>query len=386
MNPSARSSARHLPAWLGAVLLGCCAMAGAQVANLKSDEVNADLSITFRYFAPAAHAVTLALDYDHHPLPLKKGDDGVWSYTTGPLQAAVHMYAFTVDGVDVLDPLNPSVDHNLVFLTNKVRVLKPTPQPWDVTDVPHGVVHHHMYRSGVILGLKDGMEDFYVYTPPGYEASGTKRYPVLYLLHGWSSLADAWLEGGQVNLILDNLIAQGKALPMLVVMPLGYGDMTFVTNGPDQWNHEERVAQNLGLFSQALLSEIKPRIESDYRVLANRENRAIAGMSMGGGESFVIGLNHLDLFAWVGGFSSAVLYDQFETAFPALDPRQGGGPSLLWVACGTEDQLIGPNRKFVAWLKSKSFQPTVVETPGIHNWPVWRDNLIHFAPLLFRSP
>ncbi len=384
MKPSSRCARRLRPS-LCLLLLGAGGAAGrAQAPALKSTEVNPDQSVTIRYLSPTAREVTLSLDYDHHPLPLKKGDDGVWSLTTAPLQAAVHMYSLTVDGVGILDPLNPSIERNLVFLTNEVRVYKPTPQPWDMTDVPHGVVHHHLYRSGIILGLKDQMEDFYVYTPPGYDAAGTRRYPVLYLLHGWSSLADAWLESGQANLILDNLLAKGDVRPMVVVMPQGYGDMSFVLKGFGQWNDETKIANNLGLFSNALLTEIMPQVETGYRVLATREDRAIAGLSMGGGESLVIGLNHPDKFAWVGGFSSAVKYANFDGVFPDLGSSRRR-PNLLWIACGTEDELIAAHRKFVTWLKAKGADPTVIETAGIHNWPVWRDNLIHFAPLLFRA-
>jgi enterochelin esterase family protein len=281
-----------------------------------------------------------------------------------------------------MDPLNGAVDPSFVFSANEVTV-PGAPQLWDMADVPHGVVHHHVYRSAVLQGLPGGFEDYYVYTPPGYDGTAGKRYPVLYLLHGWSAGADSWTHEVQANLILDNLIAQAKAVPMIVVMPLGYGDLSFVTRGFAQWQDEARIGNNLRLFSKALLSEIIPQVEGAYRVSATREDRAIAGLSMGGGQSLVIALNRPDEFAWVGGFSSAVLYKQFDGVFPNLDPK--AAPKLLWVSCGTEDNLIQPNRLFVAWLRTKGFQPMVVETPGIHNWPVWRDNLIHFAPLLFRE-
>jgi enterochelin esterase family protein len=355
--------------------------AAAQQPSLNSHEVNADRSVTFRYYAPTAQKVLIALDYDHHPIAMAKGADGVWTYTTGPLQPAPHTYDLQVDGTYVLDPLNPSVDENYSFLTNEVTVPGP-PQLWDVADVPHGVVHHHAYKTALIKNLPDSLEDYYVYTPPGYNASARKSYPVLYLLHGWSSPANAWLRQGKANLILDNLIAQGKVLPMIVVMPLGYGDLHFVTGG-FQWVNESTVSDNLNRFSDALLKEIVPQVEAAYRAAPRRSDRAIAGLSMGGGESLVIALNHPDVFAWVGGFSSAVIYDKFEGVFPSLDPK--AAPRLLWVACGTEDDLIKNNRRFEAWLKTRGLQPTVVETPGIHNWPVWRDNLIHFAPLLFRD-
>jgi enterochelin esterase-like enzyme len=367
-------------------LIALCAAAAAQPAAVNSHEVNPDHSVTFRYSGPTATAVSLTLDYDHHEIPLKKGPDGVWTYTTGPLQAALHSYGLTVDGVHILDPLNPSVEVNVDYLTNDVRVQGPTPQLWEMTGVPHGVVHHHVYRTAILKNLPDGNEDFFVYTPPGYDAKKETPYPVLYLLHGWSSLANCWVDQGQANLILDNLIAQGRAVPMIVVMPLGYGDYDFVTKGFGVWNDQARIARNLGLFGDALLTEIIPQVEAAYRVSAKRADRAIAGLSMGGGESLGIGLDHLDTFAWIGGFSSAVVYNDFEPVFRHVATDPSAQPSLLWIACGTEDDLLAPNRKLIAWLKARGMNPTGIETSGIHNWPVWRDNLVHFAPLLFRGP
>jgi len=358
--------------------------AGAQQTALNSHEVNADRSLTLRYYAPAARHVTVSLDYDHkNPIPLVKGADGVWTVTTVPLAAELHSYSLTVDGVPILDPLNDDLERSPVFLDNDVRVPGVTPQPWDVADVPHGVVHHHVYRSSVLLNLPDGLEDYYVYTPPGYDASGSRSYPVLYLLHGWGALADSWIVEGAANLILDNQIAEGTSVPMIVVMPQGYGDMTFVTGGFGQWNDESKIGHNLGLFGDALLREILPQVEAGYRVSKRADDRAIAGLSMGGGESLVIGLNHTDTFGWVGGFSSAVVYGSFDGIVPARDKVS---PRLLWISCGTGDDLIAGDRKFVAWLRAKGYQPDAIETPGIHNWPVWRDNLVHFVPLLFRPP
>ncbi len=372
---------RFIPTALLAVLVVLPGVVRAQPAALNSHEVNPDRSITFRHYAPLAKTVALSLDYDRHLSPLTKGPDGVWTFTTPPLQPALHMYELEVDGTPIFDPLNRLTAPNLLYVTNEVTV-PGAPQLWDMTDVPHGVVHHHSYRTAIIEGLPDSAEDFYVYTPPGYDAAAPKLYPTLYLLHGWSSLADSWTHEGKAHLILDNLIAQGRVVPMIVVMPLSYGDLTFVTRGFDEWKDESRIGHNLGLFSQALMTEIMPRVEAAYRASTKGEDRAIAGLSMGGGESLVIGLNHPATFAWVGGFSSAVEYREFEGLFPGLGPKVA--PKLLWIACGTEDDLIAPNRKFMAWLKTKALQPVAIEMPGIHNWPVWRDNLIQFAPLLFR--
>lgn len=366
---------------LSLVLFALCVPLAAQQPLLKSHEVNADRSVTFRYYAPTAKTVTLELDYDHTKIPLTPGPDGVWTLTTGPLAPELHFYAFQVDSTHVLDPLNAGVDPNVIYLTNEVSVPGSAPQPWDVTDVPHGVLHHHVYRSGVIAALPNGNEDYYVYTPPGYDPSGTKRYPVLYLLHGWSSNAEAWPHDGQANLILDNLIAQGRALPMIVVMPLGYGDFTFVAGGFGQVT-QGKLVENSRRFGKALMTEILPQVEVSYRVSARREDRAIAGLSMGGDQSLTIGLNHPEAFGWVGGFSAAVMYDASDEVMAHLDAARP--PKLLWIACGTSDGLVAANRSFVAWLSGKGFKPTAVETPGIHNWPVWRANLVAFAPLLFR--
>jgi enterochelin esterase-like enzyme len=366
-----------------AAILALTPGAAAQQTALKSHEVNANGSVTLRLYAPTAKKVTVQWDYDHaHLVQLAKGLDGVWTTTTLPLQPALHAYALEVDGTPMLDPQNSAVDPSYVFRENEVTVPGP-PQPWDAGSVPHGVVHHHVYASASIKGLPEGLEDYYVYTPPGYDAAAGKSYPVLYLLHGWSAESNSWTHSGRANFIMDNLIAQRRAVPMIVVMPLCYGDIGFVTNGFDVWNDEAKVKDNLKRFSDALFAEIMPQVESGYRVSAGRGDRAITGLSMGGLESLAIGLNHPDIFRWVGGFSSAVVFDHFDGVFPNLDPN--AAPRLLWIACGTSDDLIVANRRFGAWLRTKGLQPTAEETPGIHNWPVWRDDLVRFAPLLFRD-
>jgi enterochelin esterase family protein len=185
--------------------------------------------------------------------------------------------------------------------------------------------------------------------------------------------------------IFDNLIAQGKAKPMIVVMPLGYGTMEVIRIG---WggigNHPDVHEQNRVKFREALLSEVMPKVEGEYRVTNDRNSRAIAGLSMGGAESLWTGLNNLDKFAWIGSFSAGGLPGDFEKDFPGLDAKANHQIRLLWVACGTEDRLIMPNRKFRDWLKEKGIQHTDIETPGAHTWLVWRRNLAEFAGLLFR--
>jgi len=353
----------------------------AQQPALKSHEINPDRSVTLRLYAPTAASVTVSVDHNR-AVPMARGSDGVWTYSTPPLVPALHTYGFTSDGTAILDPLNPAVDPCLRLLINEVTVPGPA-QIWDVADVPHGVVHRHIYRTAVIQGLVGDAETYYVYTPPGYDPGSRRTYPVLYLLHGWTHVAESWMHCGQANLILDNLAAQGRTVPMIVVMPLNYGDMDFVL-GADQWDDPSKVAQNLGVFSTALLTEVIPRVEALYRASPRRGDRAIAGLSMGGGESLVIGLRHPDVFGWVGGFSAAVGYHDLDAVFPNMSPQTA--PKLLWVSCATGDGGFPATERFIAWLKAKGMAPMAVDTPGVHNWAVWRDNLIHFAPLLFRPP
>jgi enterochelin esterase-like enzyme len=352
-------------------------------ASFKSNEVHPDGSITFRYQDPAAGKVLLNLESESNLLPMDKDSDGVWSVVTPPLPPEIYGYVFKVDGRSQIDPKNPGIIPNLVSVGNLVTVPGSVPQLWEARDVPHGEVHHHFYASKVVSGLVDGQSEYYVYTPPGYDPKKGNRYPVLYLLHGWSDMANGWTAVGQANFVFDNLIAEGKVKPMIVVMPLGYGDMKFVTSGMSMWRDDAAIDRNLSLFRQALLTEVLPRVESEYQVSKKSDDRAIAGLSMGGLESLTIGLTHPEQFGWVGGFSSALGHHDEERL--ATLSRKSANPHLLWIACGTEDNLITPNRNFIAWLKSKDVPVTVVETPGMHTWMVWRDNLAQFAPLLFQG-
>jgi enterochelin esterase-like enzyme len=228
--------------------------------------------------------------------------------------------------------------------------------------------------------------DFYVYTPPSYNPRAKQAYPVLYLLHGFSDDASGWTAVGRANVILDNLINQGKAKPMLVVMPLGYGAPEIVAQGFGAIDHDGLRQRNYDKFGDALLTEVIPQVEGAYRVKKDRASasRAIAGLSMGGTESLLTGLNHLNTFAWIGAFSAGGLPDSFDADFPTLDAKANSQLRLLWIACGTEDNLIKTNRQFREWLKSKGVLHQDIETPGVHSWMVWRRNLANFAPLLFR--
>jgi enterochelin esterase-like enzyme len=348
-------------------------------APLVSPDVHADGSATFRYRAPNAKAVELARE-GTDAIEMQKDDQRIWTVTTAPLPPDYYGYSFIVDGVRSLDPLNPSLVPNLISPENSVHVPGPPALPWEVNDVPHGVIHHHFYKS--VVAADD--RDYYVYTPPGYDPAARKKYPILYLLHGFSDDASGWTAVGHANVILDNLIAQGKAKPMIVVMPLGYGTMEFVRLAWDAWSHTELRDRNFNNFRESLLTEIMPRVEGEYRIMKDRNSRAIAGLSMGGSESLLTGLNRLDEFAWVGAFSSGGIPEDFQKDFPSLDAKANQQLRLLWIACGTEDHLITLNRNLREWLKSKGVKATGIETPGMHTWMVWRRNLAEFAGLLFQ--
>jgi len=347
-------------------------------------EVQSDHRIVFRFRAPSAKDVAVGIDSMKQPLPMQKDEQGVWSAMTDPLDPDYYGYSFVADGVTLIDPTNPLMQPNLLDTQSMVLVPGPASLPWQVSDVPHGVIHQHFYHSRIVGDDRD----YYVYTPPGYNPAGTTRFPVLYLLHGYSDDASAWTAVGRANVILDNLMAAGKAHPMLIVMPLGYGAPEIVQPTPvfAAAFHDQKLRQrNFDRFRDALLQEVIPAVESSYRVSTARTARAIAGLSMGGTETLLVGLNTLDRFAWVGAFSSGGLGEDLEKQFPGLDSKANSQLRLLWVSCGRDDRLLGNNHKLRDWLESKQIHFTWLETAGAHSWQVWRRNLADFAALLFQE-
>jgi enterochelin esterase-like enzyme len=342
-----------------------------------SPEIHTDNTVTLRLRAPNAQKVDLVLE--GAVTPMEQGADGLWSVTTAVLAPEIYAYRFVVDGTAILDPRNTDVRDNLQTLWSNLTVPGTPPEPWELQSIPHGIVEHHFYTSQVVLGLPNNQSDYYVYTPPGYNAKAKGNYPVLYLLHGYSDAADGWPSVGKANFILDSLIDSGKAKPMIVVMTLGYGNMAVLKPG----RTPELSAQSVDLYQKALVTEVMPQIEASYHVSKKREDRAIAGLSMGGHESLVIGLTHPELFAWIGTFSAGLNANSI-AQLPTSTPQKAN-LRLLWMACGVDDALLKPNQTVIAALKAQGFAVTSIETPGHHQWPVWRDNLIHFAPLLFQK-
>jgi enterochelin esterase family protein len=351
--------------------------------TITSPEVHSDGSVTFRLFDPNAEKVIVSVEGLKDPLAMQKDQQGIWSLTTDVLAPDMYGYSFSVDGTHFLDPSNTEIKPNLLNLSNVVHVPGAAPLPWDDTDIPHGLVHHHFYKSNIVGDNRD----FYVYTPPGYDPAARTRYPVLYLLHGYSDDASGWTAVGKANLIMDSLIAQNKVKPMIVVMPLGYGapEIVHPTPGVSPFSNAELRERNFSRFRTALIDEVIPAVDRAYKTDPGRDSRAIAGLSMGGSESLLTGLNRPDKFSWVAGFSTGGLSDDFAADFPQLAADANSKYHLIWIACGTEDRLITINRNMIAWIKGKGVNVTPIETPGMHTWLVWRRNLIAFAPLLFQN-
>lgn len=363
-------------------LLLCVSVAAQQQTKVVSPDVSSDGHVTFRLRGPNAQKVVVNIAGAVQPLTMQKDADGIWTATSDAMAPDLYSYTFNADGVTMLDPSNAAIVPNLLNPSNFLSVPGASPQPWQQTDIPHGKIHHHFYHSQIVGDNRD----FYVYTPPAYNPRANTKYPVLYLLHGYSDDASGWTAVGHANLILDSLIATGQSRPMIIVTPLGYGDPAILhpPAGTQAFTGALRD-RNFDNFTNALLGEVIPMVEKNYKVNADRNARAIAGLSMGGAETLLTGLNHLDKFAYIASFSAGGLSDNFDSDFKNLDSSANSKLRLLWVACGTEDRLITLNRNLVQWLKAKDIHVTPVETPGMHTWLVWRRNLLTVAPLLFQS-
>jgi len=378
------------------------ATAGAQApALVVSPEVSADRRLTMRYRAPDAKQVTVAGELDGQPHPMTKAADGVWSVTIGPLAPDIYTYAFTVDGVVALDPQNTNTKLGFGGFgpVSVVEVPGDGPQFYDSKPVPHGEVRIRPYESKT-LGVS---RTVWIYTPPGYDSG--KDYPVLYLLHGAGDVESGWVLIGRANLILDNLIAEKKAKPMVVVMPLGHTIQSFWT-GPAKALPNEMALYakggldavlfalmagdgkgGLSLFAKDLLDDVMPAVEKSYKVSKRPEDRAIAGLSMGGGQTVNIAFNRPDLFRYVAVMSGAVTgkADQIYSKFLANPEQANKQFKLFWFGVGKDDMLTGPgDRDFEQMLTKYRITHPARVTEGRHEWTVWRHHLNEIAPLLFK--
>jgi enterochelin esterase family protein len=346
--------------------------------RIVSPDVHPDRRITFRISAPNASAVSLRLG-SSEPQPMSKDDKGLWSITIGPVEPEIYEYTFTVDGLRVLDRSNPYLKTGARGLSASEVEVPGTPPRFDeVQDVPHGAIHIRTYTSTPLKRRRN----LYVYVPPGYDRDPGRSFPVLYLRHGGGDDERNWSRDGRAGVILDNLLAQGKAVPMLVVMTNGHTDGTWIGgSGPE----------GMKTLEKELIGDVIPFIEGDYRVRPDRESRAITGLSMGGGQAFTIGLRNLDTFAWVGEFSSGLISDadfDLETHLPGF---LGNAPAvneklrLLFLSCGTEDPRFQGQLDLADVLKQNDVNHVFVGTPGAHVWMAWRHLLADFYQRVFQE-
>ena len=392
--------------------------------KVVSPEVSADGTVTFRILAPNAQKVML-MDNDigvmlsgAGPGPLtgsttpavpagtklpqgglafNKNADGIWEASFGPVPSGAYRYAFIVDGVRVLDPVNTRTSESN---TNVWSMFTVSGSPlMDTRDVPHGAVASVFYFSQVLNATRR----MHIYTPPGYEA-GNQKYPVFYLLHGAMDTDDAWPSVGRACFILDNLIADGKVKPMIVVMPAGHQPGQPAIPPPPQ----PGAPPAINPFTNEFMTDIMPYVEKNYRTINDRQHRAIAGLSMGGFQTLDIAFLHLDKFSQIGVFSSGAVLGRRPAAAPAqgaptaaeppAPPRPDWevvhqanlddaglkkGTKLIWISTGVDDGLMPNTRSTVDILKKHGFNPVFIESPGAHSWFNWRNYLIEFAPQLF---
>ncbi|HRR92704.1 MAG TPA: alpha/beta hydrolase-fold protein [Bacteroidales bacterium] len=343
-----------------------------------SPQVNPDKTVTFRYFAPSAREVRLSAQFEKGPVAMTKAANGMWSVTLGPVKPDIYPYNFIVDGIQVMDPGNVAYFPNERFKASLVDIPGDKPLIHSLQDVPHGTMVYTSYKSKVMNGID---RPLVVYTPPGYETSPGQKYPVLYLISGTTDTEETWFKVGRVNFILDNLIAQGKAVPMIIVMP--YGNNFIEISGPASPDAIPMYSK----YSDEMVNDIIPFTDRNFRTVADREHRAVAGFSRGGGQSLWTGLSNTDKFAYICSFSAYLTKEAFEqnfSSFYSKPEETNKRMKLFWLSVGNEDFLYRQAADFMELLKSKNINTRTLITTGGHTWMNCRLFLSEAAPLLFR--
>ena len=388
---------------------------GIQSPRIVSPEILSDKHVTFRFLAPKASEVLLNGNWDNgRNIKMTKDDQGIWSVTVGPLGDQLWGYSFSVDGLKVLDPGNGEYQRDGARYDNLLMISGPASDLWDFKpDIPHGTVQTIWYPSEI---LKQKGRRMYVYTPPGYEIS-TAKYPVLYLLHGGGGDEDAWTTMGRANVIMDNLIALGKAKPMIVVMPNGNATQ-IVSQGyaygptPPRQSVQapapppEQAAQGRGpgvpgvgpegargggrgapqvyegSYPQSLVKEVIPFVERNFRVIPNKDNRAIAGLSMGGGHTTMATNNNPGVFGWIGVWSAGG--QDTEEYVNTLKKVKDGGVNQYWIGAGTTDFAMDGAKTLYAAAQKAGLNTTFHTAAGAHFWFIWRQFLGEFGSIIFQ--
>ncbi len=353
-----------------------CAQPGGRPV-VVSPEVNADNTVVFRFYSQTAKEVKLSTQIEKSQVPMIKDSSGVWSVKIGPVKPDIYPYHFVVDGTSVADPRNSATFPNEGFQSSLVEITGATPLVHTRQNVPHGTVSYRYYNSPEL-----GIRPVIIYTPPGYEKETKNTYPVLYLLHGTTDTEETWTKVGRANVILDNLIAQGKAKPMIIVMPYGraYPVISKSSGSLRNWD-------NLQEFKKDFLNNLIPFVEQNYRVKADRDNRAIAGFSGGGGETLYLGLNNPELSAWVCGFAPGMLKEEFEqnNAIAFADPSLTNKRlKLFWIGVGKDDFLYNVIAEYLKVLEEKGIKHETFISDGGHTWMNCKLYLATIAEKLFK--
>jgi enterochelin esterase-like enzyme len=379
---------------------------GAQAPRVVSPEIQPDKRVTFRLFAPKAGEVLLNGNWDNgRNIKMTKDYAGIWSVTVGPLGEQLWAYSFSVDGVKVLDPGNGEYQRDGNRYDNLLMISGPASDLWDFKpDIPHGTVQAIWYPSEI---LKQKSRRMYVYTPPGYETSNV-RYPVLYLLHGGGGDEDAWTTMGRANVIMDNLIAAGRAKPMIVVMPNGNATQ-IVSQGygygptpPPQPVRApapppEQAAQAVprpaggitqryeGSYPESLVKEVIPFVEKNFRVIADKDSRAIAGLSMGGGHTTMATNNNPGVFGWIAVWSAGGPQGPDDEEYVnTLKRVNAGGVKHYWIGAGTTDFALNGAKNLYAAAQKAGLNTSFHTAPGAHYWFIWRQFLGEFGSIIFK--
>lgn len=381
------------------LLAACAACLSLQVVSqenlwwktpVNSPEVNKDNTVTFRLKAANATKVEVVGDFlsKDEKAEMKKINNDVWEYTTPKaLAPELYSYSFMMDGIKISDPSNVFMSRDVVTISNLFMIDGKESELYKVQNVPHGSLSKVWYHSEKL----NADRRITVYTPAGYETNG-QRYPVLYLLHGMGGDEDSWSTLGRAAQILDNLIAQGKAKPMIVVMTNGNSDLQAA------WGESptgyvtptiELPKTTDGSFEDAF-PEVVTFVDKAYRTIAKKESRAIAGLSMGGFHSMQISKEYPTLFNYIGLFSASARFKGrkdshiYENCEAKIKTQFAQKPALYWIAIGKDDFLYEENQKFRSFLDANGFQYTYVESEGGHIWRNWRNYLCQFLPLIFK--
>jgi enterochelin esterase-like enzyme len=355
---------------------------------IVSPQVNPDKTVVFRYLAPNAREVKLSGQFQKENVLMSKDSIGIWSVSVGPIKPDIYPYSFIVDGVTVMDPANVAYFPNERFKGSLVDVQGDVPLVHAVRGVPHGSVSYEYYAS-----VEGTTGSVVVYTPPGYDENPKTKYPVFYLISGTTDTEETFFKVGRINFILDNLIAQGKAKPMIVVMPYGNPMATIAEQkgNPKPADPTTRdgadARARAKLFENDLVNNIIPYVEKNYRVNAQKEARAIGGFSRGGGQTLRTAFNHLDKFSWVCSYASYLSNEEMENGFKHI----GGDAAntnkqlkLFWLGIGTDDFLYKGTLDFLEYLRTKNINHKKLITSGGHTWMNVKTYVAETAPLLFQ--